>query len=110
MGNFDERQWGISVSAVKLADQITNRKRRGARGGRPPAFDAADYKGRNVVERTSTTSSNGAAWPLATTNSLSSTGPQRYYVPSHSGCPIYQTRLSGIRLVVQLICPRRFEP
>ena len=22
-----------------------------ARGGRPPAFDAADYKGRNVIER-----------------------------------------------------------
>jgi transposase len=27
------------------------RKRRGSRGGRPPAFDAADYRGRNVVER-----------------------------------------------------------
>ncbi|MGZ4513643.1 MAG: hypothetical protein ACXVX5_02790, partial [Mycobacterium sp.] len=28
-----------------------NRKRRGQHGGRPPAFDAADYKGRNIIER-----------------------------------------------------------
>lgn len=33
------------------SDQIGHRKRRGTRGGRPPAFDAEDYKGRNVVER-----------------------------------------------------------
>ncbi|WP_156144065.1 IS5 family transposase [Sinomonas humi] len=32
-------------------DQKGNRKRRGSRGGRPPAFDAADYRNRNVVER-----------------------------------------------------------
>jgi len=33
------------------ADQIGHRKRRGSIGGRPPAFDADDYRGRNVVER-----------------------------------------------------------
>ena len=33
------------------ADQIAHRKRRGTAGGRPPSFDAATYKGRNVVER-----------------------------------------------------------
>ena len=32
-------------------DQIRNRTRRGSRGGRPPAFDAQSYRGRNVVER-----------------------------------------------------------
>jgi putative transposase len=32
-------------------DQIAHRKRRGSRGGRPPAFDAEDYKRRNVIER-----------------------------------------------------------
>jgi transposase len=32
-------------------DQVANRKRRGAHGGRPPNFDAEDYKSRNVVER-----------------------------------------------------------
>ena len=33
------------------SDQIGHRKRRGSDGGRPPAFDAEAYKGRNVVER-----------------------------------------------------------
>ncbi|SDN63364.1 Transposase DDE domain-containing protein, partial [Nocardioides szechwanensis] len=33
------------------SDQIAHRKRRGSAGGRPPAFDAATYKGRNVIER-----------------------------------------------------------
>jgi putative transposase len=33
------------------SDQVAHRKRRGSRGGRPPAFDAEDYKRRNVIER-----------------------------------------------------------
>lgn len=33
------------------SDQVAHRKRRGSAGGRPPAFDAETYKGRNVVER-----------------------------------------------------------
>ncbi|PJJ54400.1 DDE family transposase [Mumia flava] len=33
------------------ADQAGHRRRRGSAGGRPPAFDAEAYKGRNVVER-----------------------------------------------------------
>jgi transposase len=33
------------------SDQIAHRKRRGSAGGRPPASDAATYKGRNVIER-----------------------------------------------------------
>ena len=33
------------------SDQVSHRKRRGSRGGRPPAFDAEDYKRRNVIER-----------------------------------------------------------
>jgi len=32
-------------------DQIGHRLRRGSAGGRPPAFDAEAYKGRNVIER-----------------------------------------------------------
>lgn len=32
------------------ADQAGHRSRRGSRGGRPPAFDAADYRGRHAVE------------------------------------------------------------
>jgi transposase len=42
-----------SITAVipEPADQIGHRQRRGTRGGRPPAFDTADYKHRNVIER-----------------------------------------------------------
>ena len=35
----------------ELVDQQGHRRRRGARGGRPVAYDHDDYKGRNVVER-----------------------------------------------------------
>ncbi len=45
------RQRGIVAVIPEPSDQIAHRKRRGARGGRPPAFNAEDYKGRNVVER-----------------------------------------------------------
>lgn len=44
-----ERQ--IEAVIPEPRDQQANRRRRGARGGRPPAFDAADYRGRNVIER-----------------------------------------------------------
>ncbi|WP_407665193.1 MULTISPECIES: IS5 family transposase [Mycolicibacterium] len=45
------RQRRIRAAIPEPSDQIANRKRRGSQGGRPPAFDALDYKGRNVVER-----------------------------------------------------------
>jgi transposase len=45
------RERGIGAVIAEPADQQTNRLRRGAKGGRPPAFDAESYKLRNVVER-----------------------------------------------------------
>jgi len=45
------RSRGVKTVIPEPCDQIRNRKRRGSRGGRPPAFDAELYKGRNVVER-----------------------------------------------------------
>ncbi|MCM0621778.1 transposase [Nocardioides sp. BSK12Z-4] len=45
------RSRGIKATITQPADQQANRKRRGRAGGRPPAFDANLYKGRNVVER-----------------------------------------------------------
>lgn len=42
---------GIAAVIPGPADQIGHRKRRGTTGGRPPAFDKEDYKGRNVVDR-----------------------------------------------------------
>ena len=45
------RRRRIRTTTPKPADQARNRLRRGSRGGRPPAFDAAAYKQRNIVER-----------------------------------------------------------
>ena len=45
------RARGIVAVIPQPSDQIAHRKRRGTRGGRPPAFDPADYRGRNVAER-----------------------------------------------------------
>ena len=42
---------GITAVIAEPNDQKANRTRRGAKGGRPPAFDAHRYKNRNVVER-----------------------------------------------------------
>jgi putative transposase len=45
------RRRGITAVIPEPSDQIAHRRRRGSRGGRPPRFDDADYKGRNVIER-----------------------------------------------------------
>jgi transposase len=45
------RSRGIAAVIPEPSDQIGHRKNKGSRGGRPVAFDAADYKNRNVVER-----------------------------------------------------------
>ncbi|NYD44559.1 transposase [Actinomadura luteofluorescens] len=45
------RKRGIAVTIPERVDQRAGRVRRGPRGGRPPRFDPALYKGRNVVER-----------------------------------------------------------
>ncbi len=45
------RQRGIQAVIPERKDQIANRKRKGSHGGRPPAFDRATYKDRNLVER-----------------------------------------------------------
>jgi transposase len=47
----DLRSRGIKAVIPQPSDQIAHRKRRGAAGGRPPAFDASTYKARNVIER-----------------------------------------------------------
>lgn len=45
------RRRAIKAVIPDERDQAAARKRRGSRGGRPPAHDAEAYKGRNVVER-----------------------------------------------------------
>jgi transposase len=44
------RRRGIKATIPSKADQDTNRRKRGAKGGRPPAFDAEIYKQRHAVE------------------------------------------------------------
>lgn len=45
------RRKGIKVVIPERSDQLAARKAKGSLGGRPPAFDAARYRDRNVVER-----------------------------------------------------------
>lgn len=45
------RRRGITAVIAEPDDQAGHRKRRGRGGGRPPNFDAEDYKQRNTVER-----------------------------------------------------------
>ncbi|NUP24870.1 MAG: IS5 family transposase [Streptomyces sp.] len=40
----------IRCTIPEPADRIAARQRRGSRGGRPPSFDAADYRARSAVE------------------------------------------------------------
>lgn len=45
------RKRGIKAVIPEKRDQATNRKKKGARGGRPIGHDADLYKERNTVER-----------------------------------------------------------
>ncbi len=45
------RTRGIKAVIPEPDDQKGHRKRRGSRGGRPVGLDTADYKNRNVIER-----------------------------------------------------------
>jgi transposase len=45
------RRRGIIATIPQPSDQQAHRLRRGSRGGRPPAFDKAAYRQRNVAER-----------------------------------------------------------
>ena len=45
------RKRGIKAVIPVKEDQKKHRRNRGSHGGRPPAFDAGQYKDRNTVER-----------------------------------------------------------
>ncbi len=44
------RRRDIRCTIPEKRDQVANRKKRGAHGGRPPKFDKDDYKQRHAVE------------------------------------------------------------
>ena len=45
------RKRRIRFTSPERSDQVARRRMKGRAGGRPPAFDAEDYKRRNVVEQ-----------------------------------------------------------
>lgn len=45
------RRRGMKATIAQPDDQRANRRRKGRAGGRPPAFDKAQYRRRNAVER-----------------------------------------------------------
>lgn len=45
------RRRGITATIPEKDDQAAHRRKRGSRGGRPPAFDTDTYKQRNTAER-----------------------------------------------------------
>jgi transposase len=45
------RRRGIAATIPVKADQAANRRKKGAKGGRPPRFDPERYQQRNTVER-----------------------------------------------------------
>lgn len=45
------RRRGIKATIAQPADQRAARRRRGRAGGRPPAFDTAQYRRRSAAER-----------------------------------------------------------
>ena len=45
------RRRRITAVIPERSDQIAHRQAKGSRGGRPPSFDAAAYRRRNVAER-----------------------------------------------------------
>ncbi|WP_420831549.1 transposase [Amycolatopsis lexingtonensis] len=93
------RTRGIAAVIPEPADQAGHRKRRGSRGGRPPAFDAVDHVGATSSNTGSTCANNGAAWQLATTSSPSSTGRRSSCMPWSPGLKHCQTRPGTAALV-----------
>jgi len=76
---------GIAAVIPEPAEQKGHRKRRGTTGGRPPAFDKEDYKGRNVVARNFNTFKQWRDWPPAATSSHSPTEGAPSSAPAASG-------------------------
>lgn len=88
------RRRGIRCTVPDKADQVRNRKKRGSRGGRPPTFDAEDYKVGTRSSAASIASKGTAPWQLATTSSRSATRRPFSSQPSTSG---YDAQLTALQ-------------
>ncbi len=89
------RRRGVRVVIPERTDQQAHRRRRGSAGGRPPRFDAAAYRGRNVVERSYNVLKQWRAWPPGMTNSPSSSAAAPSYAASSSGSQLRRQALAA---------------
>ena len=80
------RRRGITCTIPEPADQIRNRKRRGRSGGRPPAFDREDSKGRHAIECGINRLKRTEPSPAASTSSPSDSRRPCSSLRSASGC------------------------
>ncbi|TMR22247.1 hypothetical protein ETD86_12485 [Nonomuraea turkmeniaca] len=71
------RRRGIKTVIPVKKDQEANRRKRGRKGGRPPAFDAERYRDRNTAERCVNKLRVTGRWPHEPTNAMSSTKAPR---------------------------------
>ena len=90
------RSRGVVAIIPEPADQQGHRKRRGSRGGRPPAFDADAYKGRNVIERRFCHLKQWRGIATRYDSSRAPTGPPLFSTRWWPGHGICQTSPSGL--------------
>jgi transposase len=79
------RRRGIKATIPQRSGQISHRRRRGSRAGRPPVFDPAACKDRNTVERAFNQLRQHGAVATRTANATSSGAAPSTSPPSKSG-------------------------
>jgi hypothetical protein len=82
----------IAATIPVPADQAGHRRRRGSRGGRPPAFDPTPTRTGTPSSAASTTSNTTAGSPPATTSSPSATPPPSTSPASTTGSNDFRNR------------------
>ena len=87
------RRRGIRAVIPQPADQASNRKRLGRRGGRPPAFDRDAYKQRNTVERCRRCPTR--PWPASRAGLAECNRGRQHGRSSPDCCPASNTTTAG---------------